>query len=345
MIIVMSPSATEADRNHVVEVIRARGFDVNISVGTERTVIGVIGDDSQISTIPLEIFNGVEKVMPVTKPFKRVSREFQPVNTIVTMGEGSPDATPAMVGNGHFSIIAGPCSVESEEQIVATAKAALRAGAHALRGGAYKPRTSPYSFQGHGPDGLRMLAVARKETGLPIVTEVMDTRDVELVAERADVLQVGARNMQNFTLLRECGMTRKPVFLKRGMAATIEDLLLSAEYVLAGGNTQVILCERGIRTFEKYYRNTADLAAIPILQELSHLPVVFDPSHALGKSKHIAALSKAAVAVGADGLMIEMHLDPENAMSDGPQCLNEPRFATCVRDLRPFVDLAGKKMR
>lgn len=345
MIIVMNPDAAVADRDHIIEVVQSKGLDANVSIGKERTVIGVIGDEDMIRSIPFEIFNGVEKVMTVTKPFKRVSREFKPDATIVTMGAGRSDATPALVGGGHFSIIAGPCSVENEEQIVATAHAAKKAGAHALRGGAYKPRTSPYSFQGHGPEGLRMLAVARRETGLPVVTEVMDTRDVELVAQEADVIQIGARNMQNFTLLREVGQTRKPVLLKRGMSATIEDLLLSAEYIMAGGNTDVILCERGIRTFEKAYRNTADITAIPVCQELSHLPIIFDPSHALGKSRHIVAMARAGIAAGADGLMIEIHLDPEKAMSDGPQCLNAPRFEQCMKDLRPFVELVGKKMR
>ncbi|MEK8022855.1 MAG: 3-deoxy-7-phosphoheptulonate synthase [Candidatus Hydrogenedentota bacterium] len=344
MIIVMAPEATEQDRRHIVDVVRSKGLDVNISVGKERTVIGVIGDDSLVNTIPLEIFGGVENVMQVTKPFKRVSREFHPDSTIVEMGKGRDDAASAFIGGGRFAVIAGPCSVESEEQIVATALAAKKAGAHALRGGAYKPRTSPYSFQGHGPEGLKMLATARRESGLPIVTEVMDTRDVELVAQEADVLQIGARNMQNFNLLREVGMVRRPVLLKRGMSATVEDLLLSAEYVLAGGNNDVILCERGIRTFEKAYRNTADISAIPVCQELSHLPIIFDPSHALGKSKHITTLAKAGVAAGCDGLMIEIHLDPEQAMSDGPQCLNAPRFEKCMNDIRPYVSLAGKVM-
>ncbi len=344
MIIVLSPESTPADRNHIVEVIKSKGLDVHLSVGKERTIIGVIGDERMIEELPLEIFSGVEKVMQVTKPYKRVSREMKPDPTIVTLGADRSEATPTRIGGGRFSVIAGPCSVESEEQIVATAKAVKAAGGHALRGGAFKPRTSPYAFQGHGLEGLKMLAAARKETGLAVVTEVMDTRDVGLVAEWADVLQIGARNMQNFNLLREAGLTRKPVLIKRGMSATIEDLLLSAEYILAGGNSQVILCERGIRTFEKAYRNTADIAAIPIMQELSHLPVVFDPSHALGKRTHVTALSRAAIAAGCDGLMIEVHLDPERAMSDGPQCLNESKFAACMKEIRPFVELVGKKM-
>ncbi len=243
MIIVLSPKATEADKNHIIETVRQKGLDVNVSTGTERTVIGVIGDETVVGSIPLEIFNGVEKVMPVTKPYKRVSRDFHPEATVVLLGKGRADATPVAIGGGAFALIAGPCSVENEAQIIETAHAVKAAGAQALRGGAYKPRTSPYSFQGHGPEGLRMLAAARAATGLPIVTEVMDARDVALVAEEADCLQIGARNMQNFTLLREVGQARKPVLLKRGLAATVEDLLLSAEYVLAGGNTEVILCE------------------------------------------------------------------------------------------------------
>lgn len=344
MIIVMKGSATQADRDHVVEAVTSKGLDVNVSEGKERVVIGIIGDEEQIRAIPFEIFKGVDNVMPVLKPYKRVSREFKPEDTVVTLGQGRSDATPVKLGGGHFAVIAGPCSVENEEQIIETAHAVKAAGGHALRGGAYKPRTSPYSFQGHGPEGLKMLALARKETGLPIVTEVMDTRDVELVADEADMLQIGARNMQNFTLLREVGMTRRPVLIKRGMSATVEDLLLAAEYVLAGGNTDVVLCERGIRTFEKAYRNTADLSAIPVVQELSHLPIIFDPSHALGKSKHIAVMARTGVAAGANGLMIEMHLDPEQAASDGPQCLNADRFTSCVKELKPYLELVGKKM-
>lgn len=344
MIVVLSPQATEADKAHIVETLKANGLDVNISVGQKCTVIGVIGDHAVISTIPLEIFQGVDRVMPVTKPFKRVSREFSPDPTIVVLGHGRADAVPVQIGGGKFAVIAGPCSVESERQIIETAKAVRAAGAHALRGGAYKPRTSPYSFQGHGAEGLKMLAAARAATGLPIVTEVMDTRDVELVAAEADCLQIGARNMQNYNLLREVGLTRTPVLLKRGMAATIEDLLLAAEYVLAGGNTKVILCERGIRTFENAYRNTADISAIPVCHELSHLPIVFDPSHALGKRTHITALSQAAVAAGADGLVIECHLEPEKAMSDGPQCLTAPQLTECIRHMRAYVELGGMSM-
>lgn len=343
MIIVLSPKATEKDKKRVIEVVESKGLRVNVSIGKDRTVIGVIGDEEKIRSLPLEIFQGVEDVMRVSKPFKRVSREFHPEDTVVTLGAGRKDATNVKIGGGHFAIIGGPCSVESEKHIISTAKAAKKAGAAALRGGAFKPRTSPYSFQGHGEDGLKMLAAARAETGLPIVTEVMDTRNVELVSKYADAFQIGARNMQNFALLTEVGQARIPVVLKRGMSATLEDLLLSAEYVLAGGNENVILCERGIRTFEKAYRNTADISVIPVAQELSHLPIIFDPSHALGFRRHIAALSRAGVAAGCDGLLIEMHLDPENAASDGKQCLNAKQFAECIKQLKPFVKLAGKK--
>ncbi|RMH58410.1 MAG: 3-deoxy-7-phosphoheptulonate synthase [Candidatus Hydrogenedentota bacterium] len=345
MIIVMAPRATEEERDTIIKTIREQGLDVNVSVGTERTVIGVIGPEEKIRRIPLEAFGGVENVMRVTKPYKRVSREFHPEPTVVTIGADRSDATPVKLGGGAFCVIAGPCSVESAEHIVECAKLVKRCGAHALRGGAYKPRTSPYSFQGHGEEGLKMLAAARAETGLPIVTEVMDPRNVELVAEYADVMQIGARNMQNFTLLKEVGQAKRPVLLKRGMSATVEDLLLAAEYILSEGNTKVILCERGIRTFEKAYRNTADLSAIPTVQELSHLPIIFDPSHALGRRRHIATLSCAGIAAGCDGLIIEVHPDPEHAASDGPQCLNEPEFSECIGRIRPYVELAGKVMR
>jgi len=344
MIIVLAQESTAEDRQHIVDVIKTHGLDVHISIGKERTIIGVIGDESKIENLPLEIFSGVEKVMQVTKPYKRVSREFHPDSSVITIGANRDGTVSTKIGGEHFSVIAGPCSVESEEQIIATAIAVKKAGATALRGGAFKPRTSPYSFQGHGLEGLKMLSAARTATGLPVVTEVMDTRDVELVSEWADVIQVGARNMQNFNLLREVGISRKPVLLKRGLAATIEDLLLSAEYILAGGNEEVILCERGIRTFEKAYRNTADLAAIPIIHELSHLPIIFDPSHSLGKRTHVTTLSCAAIGAGCDGLMIEVHLNPEVALSDGPQCLTANQFEKCMMKLKPFVELTGKKL-
>ena len=344
MIIILKARASEKERDHVIEVVRARGLDVNVSTGKERTVLGVIGDKRKLDGVAIEVLPGVEQVMHVSKPYKRVSRDFHPDSTCVVLGKGRKDARPAPIGAGRISVIAGPCSVESEAQIIETGKAVAAAGGHALRGGAYKPRTSPYSFQGHGVDGLKMLAAARAATGLSIVTEVMDPRDVEVVCEYADCLQIGARNMQNFSLLKEAGKSRTPVLIKRGMSATIEDLLLSAEYVLAGGNEDVILCERGIRTFETATRNTADLSAIPLTHEFSHLPIVFDPSHALGRNTHVGTMAKAGLAAGADGLMIEIHLDPEKAFSDGPQALRAEEFAALLGELRPLASLLGQKM-
>ncbi|MDI6688962.1 MAG: 3-deoxy-7-phosphoheptulonate synthase [Actinomycetota bacterium] len=338
MIVVMKKGATQEQIDHVVEKLKSVGVETDISRGKYRTVIGVIGEEDQVALLPLIAFPGVDKVMPVLKPFKLVSREFQPEDTIIRIDEVS-------MGGGSFTVIAGPCSVESEEQVLITAKAVKRAGASILRGGAFKPRTSPYSFQGLGEDGLKILAKARGETGLPIVTEVMDTRDIDLVAEYADILQIGARNMQNFLLLKAVGEQPKPILLKRGFSNTIEELLMAAEYIVKAGNEDVILCERGIRTFETYTRNTLDLSAVPVVKNLSHLPVVVDPCHATGRSDLIEPLSLAALSVGADGIMVEVHPHPEEALCDGPQSLTLDAFNNMMRKIKPLAKILGKKMK
>ncbi len=338
MIVVMKKGATQEQIDHVVEKLKSVGVETDISRGKYRTVIGVIGEEDQVALLPLTAFPGVDKVMPVLKPFKLVSREFQPEDTIVRIDEVS-------MGGGSFTVIAGPCSVESEEQVLITAKAVKRAGASILRGGAFKPRTSPYSFQGLGEEGLKILAKARGETGLPIVTEVMDTRDIDLVAEYADILQIGARNMQNFLLLKAVGEQPKPILLKRGFSNTIEELLMAAEYIVKAGNEDVILCERGIRTFETYTRNTLDLSAVPVVKNLSHLPVVVDPCHATGRSDLIEPLSLAALSVGADGIMVEVHPHPEEALCDGPQSLTLDAFNNMMRKIKPLAKILGKKMK
>jgi 3-deoxy-7-phosphoheptulonate synthase len=335
MIIVLKPSATEKDIARLVARIRAKGLSPHVSRGKERTVIPVIGDERILSGMPFLSYPFVEKVMPVLAPFKLVSREARPRGTVVrTRG--------LVVGERKVAVIAGPCSVEGEAMIVRIAKAVKRAGATALRGGAFKPRTSPYSFQGLGEAGLRYLAAARDATGLAVVTEVLDTRDVELVSRYADVLQVGARNMQNFELLKEVGMSRRPVLLKRGLAATLKEFLQAAEYILSRGNDQVMLCERGVRGIEDYARNTFDLNAVPILKELTHLPVVADPSQATGKWTWVEPMSLAAVACGADGLILEVHDRPEEAKSDGEQSIVPKRFARLMRAVRRVARAVGR---
>lgn len=338
MMIIMKEGATQEQIEHIVEKLRSVGAEAHLSKGKYKTVIGAIGDRDAIIQLPLGAFPGVDTVLPILKPFKLVSREFRQEDTIVTVGN-------ARFGGDVFSVIAGPCSVESEEQTMQAARAVKAAGAAALRGGAFKPRSSPYSFQGLGEDGLKILAAARDETGLPIVTEVLDVRDAELVAEYSDVLQIGARNMQNFLLLTEIGKVGKPVLLKRAFSSTIEELLMAAEYVVKQGNTDVILCERGIRTFETYTRNTLDMAAVPLCKQLSHLPIIVDPSHATGKRELIEPLSLASAAAGADGLMIEVHPNPEEALCDGPQSLTPADFAALMEKLLPVVTAVGKKTR
>jgi 3-deoxy-7-phosphoheptulonate synthase len=335
MMIVMKDGATEEQINGVVEKLHSIGAEAHLSHGQFKTIIGAIGDREKISEIPFAALAGVENVIPVMKPYKLVSREFHPEGTVVHVG-------PAQLGAQGFVVIAGPCAVESEKQIISAAEAAKKAGAHILRGGAFKPRTSPYSFQGLGEEGLKLLARAREVTGLPVVTEIVDVRHVVMVSNYADMLQIGARNMQNFLLLREVGMQHKPVMLKRGLSSTIEEMLMAAEYIVRGGNNNVVLCERGIRTFETATRNTLDLSAVPLVKQLSHLPIVVDPSHATGKRETIAPLSKGALAVGADGVMVEMHPDPKAALCDGPQSLDFEEFAGLMEALKAIAAPLGR---
>lgn len=335
MLVVMRDHATSNEVDHVVELLHEAGAEAHLSRGEVKTIIGVIGDRETIYSLELQGLPGVEEVVRVLKPYKLVGRDFQPEDTVVTV-RGST------LGGGALAMIAGPCSVESEEQVMAAARAVRESGATMLRGGAYKPRTSPYAFQGMGVEGLRILRQAADEVGLPVVTEVLDVRDTDAVAEYADVLQVGARNMQNFMMLDELGRTNKPILLKRGLSATIEELLSAAEYVLKGGNRDVILCERGIRTFENYTRNTLDLAAVAALKALTHLPVIADPSHATGRRDLVAPMCRAALAAGADGLMVEVHPDPEHARCDGPQSLTPSAFAEVMTSLDPYVGISGK---
>jgi 3-deoxy-7-phosphoheptulonate synthase len=336
MIIVMRKDATEAQLTHLVEKLKEKGLAAHISRGTERTIVGAIGDERVLQAVPLDAFPGVEKSLQVLQPFKLVSRDFRNEPSVVNVGG-------VKIGNGHFGMIAGPCSVENWDTLLETAQKVKAAGANLLRGGAFKPRTSPYAFQGLGEEGLKLLARAREATGLPVVTEVMSVNQVELVAEYADLLQIGARNMQNFDLLKAVGDIKKPVLLKRGLSATIKEWLMSAEYILSRGNYDVILCERGIRTFETYTRNTLDLAAVPAAKELSHLPVVVDPSHGTGRKSLIAIMARAALAAGADGLSIEVHPRPEEALSDGDQSLLPVEFEQLVASLRPLAPLCGQK--
>ena len=332
MIIKMSAQATEQEINSVAARVRECGCQPHVSRGAEHTVIGVVGKvDAHARLEALKVAPGVDDLIRISHPFKLVSRQGRPVRTTVAVGD-------VIIGGGDVVVIAGPCSVESREQLLKTARAVRAAGATMLRGGAYKPRTSPYDFQGLGVEALMFLKEASEETGLPVVTEVMSTDDVEIVSEYADMLQVGARNMQNFTLLRRLAKANRPVLLKRGASATVKEWLLAAEYLLAGGNSQVVLCERGIKTFETDTRNTLDLAAVALAKELSHLPVIVDPSHATGKRSLVPAVSRAAIAVGADGLIVEVHPEPERALSDGPQSLDLDGFADlifCIHEPMP----------
>lgn len=315
MIIVLRPDATEEQVNHIVEKVKKLKLTPHVSKGTERTIIGVIGPEDVLRVTPLEVYPGVEKVIPVLAPYRLVSREFKKEDSIIDLGKG------VSIGTKRIVVMAGPCAIEDEESLRNIALSIKKAGALVLRGGAFKPRTSPYSFQGLGEAGLKILKNVGDDLGLVTVSEVMDTRDVGLVSRYVDVLQIGARNMQNFNLLKEVGMTKKPVVLKRGLSSTIKELLMSAEYILSGGNFNVILCERGIRTFEDSTRNTLDISAIPVIKQLSHLPVIVDPSHAAGKWGLVSPLAKAGVAIDADGLIIEVHTSPEDALSDGIQSL------------------------
>jgi 3-deoxy-7-phosphoheptulonate synthase len=320
MIILMKKNATEEQINQVTEWITSVGYQTHLSRGVERTIIGAIGDDrGRIQLKSAAFLPGVEKIVPILKPYKLAGREFQEKDTVIQVGE-------VRIGGPEFTVIAGPCSIESEEQMMECGYVAKKAGAKILRGGAFKPRTSPYSFQGMEEEGLKLLKKVGERTGMPVVTEVMNTTDVDMIEEYSDILQIGARNVQNFALLKRIGQCQKPVLLKRGLMTTIEELLMSAEYILSAGNGQVILCERGIRTFETATRNTLDISAVPVLKELTHLPVIIDPSHAAGHAKYIIPLTRAAVAVGADGVIVEIHPEPEKAVCDGPQSLRPEQF-------------------
>lgn len=337
MIIVTRPNVTDEEVDQIRERVEALGLRTHISRGQNRIVIGCIGEEDRLERLPLLAIPGVEAVHPVQRPYKLAAREFAAGPTRIPMGEFE-------LGGSSLMVIAGPCSVEGEHMLLDTARSVRASGARALRGGAFKPRTSPYSFRGMEQEGLEILSRARAESGLPVVTEVMDTRQVEVVAGHADVLQIGARSMQNFALLTEVGRVHRPVLLKRGMSATVKDLLLAAEYVMKQGNMNVILCERGIRTFETATRNTFDVAAIPVLKKQTHLPVIADPSHAGGRRDLIGPLSFAAVAAGADGLMVEVHPHPDEAWSDGDQSLDLDQFRSFMNDLRPFVEAAGRSL-
>ena len=335
MIVNMSENATEEQINHIIDRVREAGYNPHVTRGTSKTIVAAVGSGRRHEIEALQVAPGVENVVAIAQPFKLVSRQVKPHRTVVRVGE-------VEIGGDTVAVIAGPCSVESREQLLSTAHAVKKAGASMLRGGAYKPRTSPYDFQGLGVEALKILREAGDETGLPVVTEVMGTEDVELICEYADMLQVGARNMQNFNLLRRLATVSKPVLLKRGPSATVKEWLLAAEYLLAGGNPDVVLCERGIKTFETETRNTMDLSAVALARDLSHLPVVADPSHGTGKQSLIAAMSRAAVAVGADGLIIEVHPCPERALSDGPQSLDFAAFEKVMRGLRdPLREITG----
>lgn len=337
MILILKRNSQASDIAGFEERLHSLGFRTNVSTGTEQTVIGLIGDTSRLDADTLVAMNPiVESAKRITEPFKAVNRKFHPEDTVI-------DAGGVELGEGRFCVISGPCSVESEEQIIEVARSVKESGAKMLRGGAFKPRTSPYAFQGLHGEGIRLLLEAKRATGLPIVTELMDINTIDLFAE-VDVIQVGARNMQNFEMLKELGRCDKPILLKRGLANTIEEFLMSAEYIMAGGNSRIILCERGIRTFETMTRNTLDLAAVPLLKELSHLPVVVDPSHATGIRRLVAPLSKAAVAAGADGLMIETHNDPAKALCDGAQSLDLDMFKALMEDIKRRAAFEGKKM-
>jgi len=338
MIVVMKTGATQAQMDAAIRVMEEGGVRVMVSRGSEVTILGAEGNAAHIDRNRLGLLPGVERVMRVSEPFKMANRKYHPDDTLIPLPGG------AAVGGKRLAVFAGPCSVESREQITAVAAQVKAAGACALRGGAFKPRTSPYSFQGMGTDGIRLLEEARAETGLPVVSEIMSTEDLELFEEHVDVIQIGARNMQNFDLLKHMGRTTKPILLKRGMSSTIEEWLMSAEYIMAGGNPRVILCERGIRTFETYTRNTLDLSAVLAVKKLSHLPVVVDPSHACGKAWMVERMAMAAVAAGADGLIVEVHNDPKNALCDGPQSITPAEFSTLMDRLAPLAACFGREV-
>ncbi|MCH7747081.1 MAG: 3-deoxy-7-phosphoheptulonate synthase [Acidobacteria bacterium] len=337
MVVVMEERASEEQVQHVIAQLVEKGFDVHRSTGQLRSVLGAVGGNRSFDTRLIEVMDGVHEVLRITEPYKLASRTFKPERSTISFDE-------FRVGGDEVIVMAGPCSVETEEQIAASAATVKKAGAKILRGGAFKPRSSPYSFQGLGEEGLRMMRTAADAEGLKVVSEVMDVSQIELVARYADILQVGARNMQNYTLLRELGKSHTPVLLKRGIAATIEEWLLSAEYVLSGGNSDVILCERGIRTFESYTRNTLDISAIPVIHKLSHLPIIADPSHGTGLRDKVTPMARAAIAAGADGLIIEVHPDPDNALSDGAQSIFPPQFDRLMAELRIIAPAIGRSI-
>ena len=337
MIVVMRPTVGENTINFVKSNLEKYGVEVNVSQGGTYCILGLVGDSSKIDPDKILTYEGVEKVLKVQDPFKKANRLFKPDDSIINVNG-------TLIGGGNLGVMAGPCSVESEEQIVEVARAVKNSGANFLRGGAFKPRTSPYSFQGLELEGLRLLEIAKKETGLNIVTEIMSTDYIDEFVDRVDVIQVGARNMQNFDLLKQLGKTNKPILLKRGIAATIEEWLMSAEYIMAGGNENVILCERGIRTFETATRNTLDLSAVPVIKEKSHLPIIIDPSHATGKRDLVEPLAKAAIAVGADGLMIEVHNNPAKALCDGKQSIKPDTFEKIMQIVKKYAEIEGKEI-
>ncbi len=339
-IIVLKQSATEEELRHIVKKLESRGLQANISKGSERTIVGAIGDTSKITEEEedaIRVMPGVEEVMRILKPYKLASREFRAENTTINV-KGN------IIGGKKIQVIAGPCAVENKTILTSIAEKVKEAGAAFIRGGAFKPRTSPYSFQGLGEEGLKYLASVRKKTGLPVVTELMDPRDMEVISKYADIIQIGARNMQNFRLLLEVGTSKKPVLLKRGLSATIKEWLMAAEYIMSKGNQNVVLCERGIRTFETATRNTLDLSAVPVLKKLTHLPVFVDPSHGVGKWDLVAPMAKAAVAAGADGLVIEVHTKPEEALSDGEQSLRPDDFKKLMKELKLVAAAVGREI-
>jgi 3-deoxy-7-phosphoheptulonate synthase len=338
MVIVMQEDATDAQIQRVIDRLVANGFNVHRSTGESHTVLGAVGVHRDFDHRDFELLDGVREVMRITQPYKLASRQFRPEGTIINLGRG------VTIGGNDIVIMAGPCSVESRDQINAVAESVAQSGAKILRAGAFKPRTSPYAFQGMGEEGLKLMKEAAAKVGLFTVSEVMDPSQIQMMSGYVDIFQVGARNMQNYHLLRALGEVRKPVLLKRGMSATMEELLLSAEYILSGGNYDVILCERGIRTFETYTRNTFDIAAIPVIKKLSHLPMIGDPSHGTGRRDKVVPMARAAVAAGADGLIIEVHNDPDHALSDGAQSLDPPQFAQLMKELRMIAPAIGRKI-
>ncbi|MBQ4330754.1 MAG: 3-deoxy-7-phosphoheptulonate synthase [Spirochaetaceae bacterium] len=343
MIVVLKPNTPEQAEKDFIGHLKNLGFDVHISHGRDHTILGLVGDTSQMKPESLTVHPVVDNVVRVQAPYKRASRAFHPADSVMKIGENQAGVTPATIGDGSVAIIAGPCSIESEEQLVGIAQAVKASGARFLRGGAFKPRTSPYSFQGLGSQGIELLLAAKKETGLPVVTELMSITQLELFNE-VDVIQIGARNMQNFDLLKELGGCNKTILLKRGLANTVKELLMSAEYIMAAGNNNVVLCERGIRTFDPYTRNTLDLSIVPYLKKESHLPIVVDPSHACGMSWMVPTLATASLAVGADGIMVEVHNCPECALCDGEQSLTPAQFDELMQKLRKYAAVEGRSI-